>query len=116
MSRLTTQYAATERWRQNNSDAFRASRTAAKKAERLAHPEAIEARRKVQTAIKRGEIERPGSCQNCEGIGTPHEHHWHGYENALDVQWLCRRCHTAAHRQARVLAGQVSYLTIHPRA
>lgn len=64
-----------------------------------------EAKRKAHAAVKRaivaGKLTRPEECSACgvnPGPGTDgrskiHGHHHNGYENQLDVEWLCARCH-----------------------
>ncbi len=55
----------------------------------------------VAKAIKRGELVRPKSCEECRKSPPPNRrgaaqiqaHHHNGYENPLDVQWLCPTCH-----------------------
>lgn len=55
----------------------------------------------VKKAIESGALVRPTRCQQCarEVSYRIHAHHHMGYEeeHALDVQWLCARCHTKAH-------------------
>lgn len=59
------------------------------------------ARGKVRHAIDMGVLVRPTTCERCGQLGRPskdgratiHAHHINGYENALDVQWLCVKCH-----------------------
>ncbi len=58
------------------------------------------ARQRLRTAIKNGTVIRPAACGKCAAPCTPHGHHHNGYDgkNALDVMWLCRRCHDAEHQ------------------
>lgn len=64
---------------------------------------------KVNTAIKRGVLVRPDTCEGCGAKPTPttyqregrtiqrssiEAHHWNGHHNALDVLFLCRDCNT----------------------
>ena len=71
---------------------------------RREHPEAkprYYARAAVGRAVKRGLLTKPERCQLCLGAnGRIEAHHWNGYEAALDVIWLCRSCHSEAHRKA----------------
>jgi hypothetical protein len=66
---------------------------------KLAHPDAVEAHRAVQRAIRRGELVRL-PCADC-GAAETEAHHEHGYEKAnwLRVIFLCRRHHSARHRR-----------------
>jgi hypothetical protein len=68
---------------------------------RLADPVEIEktaARSKLRLAVLRGDVKKPESCQSCSGRVRLEAHHHNGYSDPLDVIWLCRRCHNAAHR------------------
>jgi hypothetical protein len=47
----------------------------------------------VNRAIRRGELVR-GPCERC---GTIAAHHRNGYENPLDVVWLCSSHHGMEH-------------------
>lgn len=39
-------------------------------------------------------------CQPCERCGDPEGHgHHDDYARPLDINWLCRRCHKAWHRE-----------------
>jgi hypothetical protein len=58
------------------------------------------ARRAVVAAVRYGRIIKPACCQDC---GTPkHPQRLHGhhedYTKALDVVWLCAKCHGVRHR------------------
>lgn len=58
------------------------------------------AHRAVAKAIQEGKLTRPKKCEKCgeepgNDIGGKSKivaHHHKGYENPLDVQWLCQRC------------------------
>jgi hypothetical protein len=55
------------------------------------------ARSKASVYLRRGYLKR----KPCEECGERAEmHHWHGYDDALDVQWLCRKHHLAVHATA----------------
>ena len=60
----------------------------------------LRARDAVRNAVWRGIIVKPQQCQACFKI-TPARllsgHHHNGYENRLDVVWLCHICHAAEH-------------------
>lgn len=53
------------------------------------------ARRRVQTARERGEIERPEYCESCGALGPVEAHH-PDHNKALVVLWLCHECHAVA--------------------
>ena len=56
---------------------------------------------KVHSAIKRGDLKKPAGCECCgdperkgrDGRSLLQAHHHNGYDEALDVQWLCTGCH-----------------------
>ena len=55
----------------------------------------------VKRALKRGDLVRPAGCQRCPRMNVRLDaHHDHGYENALDIIWLCGSCHRLAHTRA----------------
>lgn len=56
----------------------------------------------IAIALNQGKLTRPLSCEQCSGTtpnGVIQAHHHLGYdrEHWLTVQWLCARCHSAAH-------------------
>lgn len=60
------------------------------------------ARRAVRHAILSGALIRPEVCENCgqssrgsDGRSGIQGHHYRGYDNPLDVRWLCPKCHIA---------------------
>lgn len=61
------------------------------------YPEKIKAQNTLRNAIRRGKIVRPSCCSECLGAGRIDAHHA-DYSKPLDVEWLCRSCHTARHR------------------
>ena len=54
---------------------------------------------KVLTALRNGSMKKPGNCSKCRKTTESNNlmSHHTDYEKALDVQWLCRACHGAAH-------------------
>lgn len=70
------------------------------------------ARAALRYAVRTGRLVRPSACSSCGVEGKRiHGHHHNGYspEHALDVVWLCSRCHHKADaeshergRQARI--------------
>jgi len=95
-----------ERLRRSARGKARALRGA--KISRLRHPEKAKARAAVKRALDRGLLVRPDTCKRC-GIAPPKRydgrsliqaHHHHGYENPLDVEWLCHSCHQREHDAA----------------
>lgn len=63
-------------------------------------PELDRARRILRTALQKGEVSRPTSCDECgeapppmkDGRSSIQAHH-HDYSKPLDVKWLCVPCH-----------------------
>lgn len=58
------------------------------------------AQRKVEYLVSRGLIVKPEKCETCK-TKTPkeklHGHHHKGYENPLEIIWICHSCHAAEH-------------------
>lgn len=79
------------------SDAGRAVRSRANKKIYLNNPVKVKARRQLRSAISRGEIVRPGRCEECLTPGSVHGHH-DDYAKPLAVRWLCPQCHNDWHR------------------
>lgn len=60
----------------------------------------------VRYALRMGYLIRPDICSVCWGKGklpsdgrsSIEAHHHNGYENKLDVIWLCIQCHAATER------------------
>lgn len=48
----------------------------------------------VFAAIKKGLLIRPSRCERCGKTCKPDAHH-DDHRNALNVKWLCRKCHIA---------------------
>jgi len=69
----------------------------------LSTPEARakqQARSDFNVAVRRGRINRPSECSAC-GVKCRPEGHHDDYAKPLHVKWLCRPCHSLAHRLAR---------------
>jgi hypothetical protein len=64
-------------------------------------PEQYRAWMYVGWAIRTGRLVKPTACQSCERAVWLDAHHHLGYaeEHRLDVVFLCRRCHKAAHTE-----------------
>jgi hypothetical protein len=58
----------------------------------------------VAEAIKSGEMVAPDRCENCDRSLRLNAHHW-DYSRPLDVEWLCRACHTARHQEIAAKAA-----------
>jgi len=63
-------------------------------------PEKDAARAALRSAVYRGQVVKPGCCEECgksvERKGQLHGHH-HDYARPLDVEWLCPGCHAERH-------------------
>jgi ribosomal protein S27AE len=65
------------RWRKSNTGAFKAHM-------------------RVQSAIVSGDLVKPKRCEVCGRKSTLDAHH-EDYNKPLNVQWLCRQCHSIRH-------------------
>ena len=52
----------------------------------------------VEYALKTGKLTRPNHCESCFKECRPDGHH-EDYSRPLDVEWLCKKCHTNLHRR-----------------
>lgn len=70
------------------------------------HPEKTRARYCTRKAIKDGKIIKPAFCDNagCMNTSKLEAHHYLGYseEHKLDVIFLCKKHHSAAHEKNRI--------------
>jgi len=65
------------------------------------------ARAKLSQKIRSGKIKPKTNCEQCGEAGKKtldgrryiQAHHHKGYENPLDVVWLCATCHIYTHKQ-----------------
>lgn len=66
-------------------------------------PEVAHAWQAVSYAVRVGKLAKPLGCEDCGRTQHLVGHHHKGYdpEHRLDVKWLCRPCHKAAHREAQ---------------
>lgn len=46
-------------------------------------------------AVQAGLLERPATCEKCGNEDDIQAHHY-DYSRPLEVEWLCRKCHSAA--------------------
>lgn len=88
-----------ERLQQRAAEGFRQSRLAP------IDPKKLAARHAVKAAVKAGLMVRPDKCSRCGdapakargGRSLIQAHHHMGYDNPLDVIWLCIDCHMTEH-------------------
>lgn len=93
--------ASQRRSRARRSDAQCERDNAAAVAWKNRNPEAKAAHQAVLRALKAGDLFRPAQCET-PGCSNPAEHAHHPSYDAdrrLDVKWLCRHCHSAAHSE-----------------
>ncbi len=69
-------------------------------------PEKHKARGKLNKAVERGVVNKPGSCSRCGEEVESHRLHGHhaDYSKPLDVEWLCSICHGAERRKDEAVA------------
>jgi len=79
-----------ETWKQNHLQAA--------KRHQSKYPDRRRARYMVVNAVRSGRLIKPDACEKCLRVRKVQSHHHLGYslEHALDVQWLCIRCHREA--------------------
>lgn len=78
---------------------------------RLQDPNSLASKRKqlyaaVGRAIARSDLIRPDICPACKqktDSREMHAHH-HDYSKPLEVEWMCRACHTKDHVKERIAA------------
>lgn len=68
------------------------------------HPEKEPARNKLHSAVFRGLIDKPTTCEDCGEEVEKRKLHGHheDYSKPLDVEWLCVNCHVARHPRSTV--------------
>lgn len=97
--RQNREWARTERGRETNCEAVGRYKKR--------HPERVSAQRKLQTAIKRGAIQRPDVCQiaGCDCAGRLHAHH-SDYAKPLDAIFVCHEHHEYLHHVGKLRLKQ----------
>jgi len=64
------------------------------------HKQHTLARGQVKEALKYGRLIRPDKCEECEQK-LPLQGHHEDYSKSLEVNWLCRSCHSNRHREIK---------------
>jgi len=101
----TKAIAKAKKWREDNPVRFKYLM----KRHGKRNPEKKVARKKVENALKSGELTRPEFCDNCRDNCYVEGHH-EDYSKPLDVEWLCRTCHYQIHRLNKVIKDQIQSL------
>jgi len=83
--------------RYQKTEAGRASMRKSQKKWVSNNPEKRAAHLILNNSLRRGEITKPDSCQDCGRTGRIHGHH-HDYTKPIDVEWLCANCHADRHK------------------
>ncbi|WP_156752676.1 hypothetical protein [Mesorhizobium sp. WSM3873] len=71
---------------------------------RLRHPLERWSHVAVASAIRRGILVKPSSCESC-GEEKPLDAHHDDHRRALDVKFWCRACHARHHARLRRNGG-----------
>lgn len=64
------------------------------------NPDKVKSQVALRYAVKAGKIIKPKFCNDCQREFPLHQIHGHheDYSKALEVKWLCIKCHTRIHR------------------
>lgn len=71
-----------------------------------------EAHRILERAVAAGTVTRPDQCEECGGATAFKDEragidaHHDDYSKPLEVRWLCRKCHHAAHRMRKEVPSE----------
>ena len=60
------------------------------------YPEKVEAHQRVMVEVRTGRMKPSIFCEGC-GLPAKTEGHHEDYNQPLNVDWLCRKCHTELH-------------------
>lgn len=88
--------ASTKAWKARNQDRVRQHAIKYKQHNRTK----MRARQAILNRVHRGTLVRPTTCSKCGTVAATEAHH-HDYSKPLDVQWLCKSCHSALSKKAR---------------
>jgi|SRR5215469_2603730 len=61
-----------------------------------------QARAIVKRAVANGKLVKPLDCQGCGASNKRLDAHHKDYSKPLEVEWLCRRCHSDRHQFSAV--------------
>ena len=62
------------------------------------HKKEIYARERIRALCRRGKMGKPTVCPCCGAEGSIEAHHY-DYTRPLFIDWLCKGCHSEAHRE-----------------
>ncbi len=81
------------------------------RADQLLQPDKHKARTLVADALRAGRLVKPSRCQRCSAKSENlHAHHWDYHPDAaLDVRWLCSKCHGEVHVYLRQIGQRAAY-------
>lgn len=89
-----------KKWVERNKEFAVECNRQRKREYRKKHPEKIRAQKKLNYHVTKGNIKRPEKCQVCDETCKPEAHH-SDYSKALEVIWVCNRCHNTIHIEQR---------------
>lgn len=92
--------ARNRRWKTVHKDKVQAHRRSYRPWQRANEdPQKLRARREVYNACRRGQLIKPGCCEDCQQQFPSREIHGHheDYSKPLEVNWVCTRCHERRH-------------------
>lgn len=72
---------------------------------KIVEPDKQDARNKLRNAVRLGKIEKPNTCDRCQTSDSLIEGHHADYSKPFEVDWLCSRCHHAAHKHLVATGG-----------
>lgn len=91
-------------WLEQRVIAGRKGGLSAKKNSKHSDEESIKrngARTILNRAVADGKVQKPTHCEDCGRSAKIIEGHHSDYSKPLDVNWLCKACHTRTHRDLR---------------
>lgn len=89
------------KWNRENKDRIKVDKKRAleiQKRYRARHGDRIAAREVAKNALAKGLLEKPYCCESC-GKERVLEMHHEDYSKPLDVEFICKRCHSLRHRK-----------------
>ena len=89
------------RLKYSSDEGYRSRVLESKKAHVIRNLDKTSARQALSNALRDGKVLKGCSCEHCGETDKPLEgHHWsYLEEHALDVIWLCTKCHGREHKR-----------------